>query len=196
MLSKEYKYLDSKVIELINKSISNYPTFDENQFKAWIERNEIESKVNPSAFVSKCFVKELNKGTFDKSDKPTTTYVPATQPFFNYLKEKGIEVIPDDTALIDETFRYLLENEILSRDELSKLNHDIVEYMLKQESGHTSQEFINLMTKSNTLKGRYIDWSEITDRANQVNKKWKELLEDLSENENKEEPVNFWDEKK
>ena len=196
MLTSEYKYLDSKVIELINKNISNYPDFDENQFKAWIERNDIETKNNPSAFVSKCFIKELNKGTFNHIEEPEIIYVPAIQPFFNALEEKGIKVLPEDTLLIEETFTYLLNNNILTKEELTKLNHGIVEYILKQEGEHTSQEFMDLLMKSNTLKGRYIDWGTIASTAAMRNKEWNHLLEELDDGEDEQESKNYWEDDK
>lgn len=188
-LTKEYSYLNNIVLTHINDLIKDLTDFDEERFNFWLEEKKIATKQNPSAYVKSCFKKELELGTFTKPEAPEIEYVPATQTFFNDLRSAGIKVIPEDTMQIDVTFSYLLNNKILTPNELISLNRSIVDYMVSLNKPQTTSDFLDLMRKSKTLKGRFIDWVAIGKEAQRLNKEWEELMEffkDKEESDNEE----------
>lgn len=182
-LTKEYSYLNNIVLTYINDLIKDLTDFDEERFNFWLEEKKIATKQNPSAYVKSCFKKELDLGTFTKPEEPEIEYVPATQSFFNDLRSVGIKVIPEDTMQIDVTFSYLLNNKILTPNELISLNRNIVNYMVSLNKPQTTSDFLDLMRKSKTLKGRFIDWVEIGKEAQRLNKEWEELMEFFKDKE-------------
>ena len=186
-LTKEYSYLNDIVLTHINDLIKDLTDFDEERFNFWLEEKKISSKNNPSAYVKSCFKKELELGTFTKPEAPEIEYVPATQTFINSLREKGIKIIPEDTMQIDVTFSYLLNNLILTPDELRQLNQNIVDYMVSLNKPQTTSDFLELMRKSKTLKGRFIDWVAIGKKAQELNEEWDRLLAELKADEDSEE---------
>ena len=186
-LTQEYSYLNDIVLTHINDLIKDLTDFDEERFNFWLEEKKISSKNNPSAYVKSCFKKELELGTFTKPESPEIEYVPATQTFINSLREKGIKIIPEDTMQIDVTFSYLLNNLILTPDELRQLNQNIVDYMVSLNKPQTTSDFLELMRKSKTLKGRFIDWVAIGKEAQKLNEEWDRLLAELKADEDSEE---------
>ena len=182
-LTKEYSYLNNIVLTHINDLIKDLTDFDEERFNFWLEEKKIATKQNPSAYVKSCFKKELDLGTFTKPEEPEIEYVPATQSFFNDLRSVGIKVIPEDTMQIDVTFSYLLNNKILTPNELISLNRNIVDYMVSLNKPQTTSDFLDLMRKSKTLKGRFIDWVAIGKEAQRLNKEWEELMEFFKDKE-------------
>lgn len=65
----EIDYLDQYSKSLIHKASLN-PNFDNDKFNGWLESLDIKSKDNPSAYFTKAFKEELEKGTFKKIVKP------------------------------------------------------------------------------------------------------------------------------
>ena len=185
-LTKEYSYLNNIVLTHINDLIKDLTDFDEERFNFWLEEKKIATKQNPSAYVKSCFKKELDLGTFTKPEEPEIEYVPATQSFFNDLRSVGIKVIPEDTMQIDVTFSYLLNNKILTPNELISLNRNIVDYMVSLNKPQTTSDFLDLMRKSKTLKGRFIDWVAIGKEAQRLNKEWERLLAEIKGDEDEE----------
>lgn len=185
-LTKEYSYLNNIVLTHINDLIKDLTDFDEERFNFWLEEKKIATKQNPSAYVKSCFKKELDLGTFTKPEAPEIEYVPATQSFFNDLRSVGIKVIPEDTMQIDVTFSYLLNNKILTPNELISLNRNIVDYMVSLNKPQTTSDFLDLMRKSKTLKGRFIDWVAIGKEAQRLNKEWERLLAEIKGDEDEE----------
>lgn len=185
-LTKEYSYLNNIVLTHINDLIKDLTDFDEERFNFWLEEKKIATKQNPSAYVKSCFKKELDLGTFTKPEEPEIEYVPATQSFFNDLRSVGIKVIPEDIMQIDVTFSYLLNNKILTPNELISLNRNIVDYMVSLNKPQTTSDFLDLMRKSKTLKGRFIDWVAIGKEAQRLNKEWERLLAEIKGDEDEE----------
>jgi hypothetical protein len=62
-------YLDRKANSLIRSVVDN-PEFDYNRLIEWLEEVDIKSKNIPSAWFTKVFPQELEKGTFNKVIKP------------------------------------------------------------------------------------------------------------------------------
>ena len=175
MLSNKYTYLDEAVLNYINTVISNKPEFDERKFASWLESNDIQSKSNPSAFVNKCFMIELNKGTFNKDPKLVNPKVNC-QPLFNRLEEHNL-LKQESTFIIEAANEYLLKNSLLEIEELKELNHNIVNYLIENELD--SEQYIPCMMKSKTLGGKFIDWQKITDEALRLQNEWNKVLNRL-----------------
>jgi len=175
MLNNKYDFLDTSVLTFVNKTITNYPGFSEERFQLWIESNEIESKNNPSAFVNKCFLKELNKGTFTTPQLSEVIYVPETVPMFMYMRELGIKVTPVSTGDIDTAYAYILKHKVLTPEELAEMNRDIIRYLEENKEKTTSDEFVKLMKKSKLLTEK-VDWKEIDKEIKHTRKEWESLM--------------------
>ena len=63
-------YLDRKANSLI-RSVADNPEFDYDRLIEWLEEVDIKSKNIPSAWFTKVFPRELEKGTFQKVIKPS-----------------------------------------------------------------------------------------------------------------------------
>lgn len=180
-LEKSYPYISENVIAHVNDLIKDLTDFDENRFGFWLEDKKISSKNNPSSYVMSCFKKELDNGKFTKPEAPKIEYVPATTLFFNHLREVGIKVRGEDQFLIDCSFIYLLNNGIISPEELTKLNTQIIDYLLTlPEEKKNSGEYMNLLMKSKTLSGRFIDWNAIGNEAKKLEKEWDDMMSELT----------------
>jgi len=185
MLTNKYPFLDDNVINFINKTITNREDFNEERFQLWIDNNEIQSKNNPSAFVNKCFLKELNKGTFIKPEEPEIEYVPATTPMFNYMRELGIKVTQRSTGDIDVACTYILKHKVLTPDELATLNRQIIKHINEHKDTMNSGDFLPLMKKAKVLAGK-VNWTEVDDEAQKLWDEWEELMKELDALEAKE----------
>ena len=184
-LEKSYPYISENVIAHINDLIKDLTDFDENRFGFWLEDKKISSKNNPSSYVLACFKKELDNGKFTKPEAPEIEYVPPMVPFYNHLREVGIKVRGEDQFLLEESFTYLVGNNIITHEELATLNSQIIEYLLTlPKEKRNTDEFIKLLMKSKTLSGRFIDWNEIGNRAKKDEEEWEKLMKFFREYEN------------
>lgn len=168
MLTNSYEFLDRDVVDFINKTIASYPNFNEERFQLWIDMNDIETKNNPSAYVNKCFLKELKSGTFIKPEEPKEPIIEylslSAGELFNEMRAMGIKVSQASTCSIMDVCDYLINNKVLTITDLRELNHGIVRYIA--ENDMTSDEFIDLMKKSKVLRGK-VKWEEV-DKENQA----------------------------
>lgn len=178
-LNREYIYFNSTLITYINDLLRDLDDFDEDRFNYWLYENHIGAKQNPSAYVKSCFKKELDRGTFTKLEEPEIKYLPEIQCFINQLRAVGIEIIPKDTLQMEITFSYLIDNKILTQEELISLNRSIVDYMVNTKKKQSTNNFLDLMRKSKTLKDKVIDWEEIDNEFQKADREWNELLEQL-----------------
>lgn len=177
MLTGEYKFLDASVINYINNVIKDNKRFIEERFQLWIENNEIENKNNPSAFVNKCFLKELRRGTFYEPEAPKIEHVPNSQALFNYMREKGVIVKNTSTIDIDISNTYLLKHGIVNVEEMQVLNQEITKYLADNKL--STDNYLDLLMKSNTLKGRFIDWNAIGNEINKCKEEYDRILNEL-----------------
>lgn len=178
-LMNKYEYLDINAINYINATIrlTTNDDFDENEFNGWLLENDIESKVNPSAYVKKAFKEQLDKGTF--KSKPKVEYLPNTQELINEMREKGICILADESVWVSELFNYLLNDLKLDSSVLKELNHKVLDYMKTKEFS----EYKDLLRKSKALSLYPIDWKHIETRTQNEILKWNELLDDLESEE-------------
>ena len=179
MLLNTYTYLDKDVLKFINSSIEKHKNFSEYLFKNWLQENHIEDRYNPSAFVSKCFLKELSKGTFDKEPElvqESPVAKACSVPMFCYMREIGIKVTQESTSDIDVVMNYILRNKILTVNELIELNTNIIKHL--KDNSVTSDGFIPLMKQSKTLAGK-INWKDVDEQIDIARKKWAEILSQL-----------------
>ena len=179
MLKNKYPYLDSYVIKFINNHIEEEPDFSEEIFADWLITNKVSEKNNPSAFMNKVFLEKLKSGAFDKQEtitEETPTIKVNCVPMFEYMREIGIEVTQMSTSDVSVTLDYILENKILTFDELSNLCHSIVE-KIKTSSGN-SDSFVPLLKQSKELAGK-INWKEVDDLIKKYRQQWAEILSQL-----------------
>lgn len=183
MLTKEYNYLDKTILNYINTCIENKPNFDEERFNEWLTNNEIETKTNPSGYVKSCFVKELNNGRFDRQkDNDNELYVLSMQPLYNAIhKLCHIKELGDSTFFIEELNLHILKNKILTVDELSRLNHKVVEYISTFENPKP-EDYCTYIRKSKVLKDK-VDWEEIDRLAAKDKKEFEDLMKTFDERE-------------
>ena len=124
------------------------------KFKKWFETNlsYFKTKQNPNSYFKKAFIIELQKGRFDIDaiSIDTSTLISA-------LRKKGIEVLSDDTAYVEIMWLEIIKQGMKIED-IVKLNHKILDYM---KSGQSFQDYVNLVRKSNAIKGYSIDWDKI-----------------------------------
>ena len=179
MLKSKYPYLDSYVIKFINTQIEEEPDFSEEVFADWLIANKVSEKNNPSAFMNKVFMEKLKSGTFNRQTsvkEETPTIKINCVPMFEYMREIGIEITQMSTSDISVTLDYILENKILTFDELGDLSHSIVE-KIKSSSGN-SDSFIPLLKQSKELTGR-INWKEVDELIKKYRQQWAEILSQL-----------------
>ena len=95
-------YLDRKANSLI-RSVADNPEFDYNRLIEWLEEVDIKSKNIPSAWFTKVFPQELEKGTFNKVIKPEppkTDDLPSWEEMIDDLetpaKEEEVDITDKD----------------------------------------------------------------------------------------------------
>ena len=144
------------------------------KFKTWFDSKitTFTTKQNQHIYFKKAFVTELQKGTFDIDEisLDTTSLITA-------LRNKGVSVLSDDTAYIEIMWLEIIASG-MSIDDAKNLNHQIVDYM---KSGQTIAEYVNLVKRSNALKGYQIDWNKIQTRYEEEIELWDKALEKLNE---------------
>lgn len=160
------------LIELIHPLLVKPREISKAKVLAWLAEKNLAFKSNPVAFLKKAFVEELNKGTFDKGGQHC--YLP---PLLNALEKHGIKVIKQDTEYMSIMFDYLINQEIMTNQELIEFNHKAIKYLANK--GMTTSEFITLWKKSKIGKERQINWVEIDHLAEQQQEKWVELIKEL-----------------
>ena len=181
MLTNKYTYLDESVITFINNKINNRKDFNEDKFIDWLQSNDVESKNNPSSYVRSCFMKELNDGTFFKSEeevKETKYFTISGCSFYQFARKEGVDITVEQTGYLDIFFEYLINNKIMTPEEVREGNHKILKFML--DNKYTSgDQFIDLWKNSKTLRNKVIDYQLIQTKYEELIKEWKELMDDI-----------------
>ena len=146
------------------------------KFKKWFETNlsYFKTKQNPNSYFKKAFITELQKGRFD-----IDAIVIDTSTLIRALRKKGIEVLSDDTAYVEIMWLEIIKQGMKIED-IVKLNHKILDYM---KSGQSFQDYVNLVRKSNAIKGYSIDWDKIQKDYEEELELWDKNLNELSEGE-------------
>ena len=178
-LKEQYPFLNEQTIDFINDLIKDMTDFDENKFNKWLILKDIEHKNNPSNYLRKAFQEHLNKGTFTK-DEEQEIHVAIT-PLCNELKSLGVRVPPESTMGMSVAMEYLLNNKILTIEELRTLNRGIISYLVDHKDTMDTNNYLELMRKSNMLKGRMVDWVAIGKEITKANEEWDRLMKELEE---------------
>lgn len=171
-MTYHFDYLDEDTNQYINQAInSNEELFDIKRFELWADVKNIKGKDNPNAYIRKIFKTELLNGTFKKA--PKKKIVVNTIPLFRAMDKLNM-LVPESEFMIDVALNYIINNEILTYQELIELDNRLVKYMFDYKL--KSDEYVSLLMKSNTLKGKLIDWNEIILEGQRLEKKWNELV--------------------
>lgn len=179
LLTTNISYLDEYVTKYINDILrkTNENEFDENEFVNWLNENFIQNKNNPSAYVKKVFMDELNRGTFRKQE--IKEQEPNVLPLINALRTKGVVVSTSDTVFINILFSYLINIKNVSQDSCISINKKILDYMKTDRFS----EYEMLIRQAKTLKLYKIDWNYIDQKVVETLNEWKELLNGIEESE-------------
>lgn len=147
---------------------------DVNKFKAWFESNlnYFKTKTNPNSYFKKAFISELNKGRFKLEEK-----VIDTSTLTKAMRDKGIEVLSNDTAYIEIMWLEIIKQG-MSVDAIVELNHKIIGYM---EKGQKFADYVYLVKRSNAIKAYNIDWDKIQKHYEEEISEWDKMLNELSE---------------
>lgn len=180
------------IIKDLGIHIAKRPLFVPEKFKQWfIDRNVIYRN-NPLAFLSKCGIEDIDKGVFDKPQIGGTNLT----PLCNAMRERGIAV-GGETILIDVVETYIINNELMTEDELTQWNHKAVEYISKLKNPST-KEFALLFEKSKKMKSLNLPMEDLKREAEETSHEWESVLKALEEipygNEGNEESEALYEE--
>lgn len=172
--------------------IAKRPLFVPEKFKQWfIDRNVIYRN-NPLAFLSKCGIEDIDKGVFDKPQISGTNLT----PLCNAMRERGIAV-GGETILIDIVETYIINNDLMTEEELSQWNHTAVEYISKLKNPST-KDFVSLFEKSKKMKSLELPLSTLKREAEKVSADWDNSIKELEKipygNEGNEESEALYEE--
>lgn len=168
------KHVSSSSLNVSCDEIINALTeeIDIEKFKAWYDRNidYFKTKQNIQPYFNKAFLKELNKGTFEKKREIWNGVT-----LFQALRERGVKVIPDDTCYICIMWG-AYQDAGIKIEEVQQLNHKIVDYM---KEGQTSQDYIEFVKKSKALQAYHIDWDKVQEEYEVEIAEWHRILDEL-----------------
>ena len=170
--------LNDTVIEWVQAQVKGNGDFDESKFEEWLKEKNVAFKSNPSAWLKTVFPKELEKGTFNR-----VTYVPATVPLFNAMRDKGIIVKQTDCLYIDLLLTKISKALGKSKskeqvaDKIGEWCKGSIEYITTKIEKPTSSDFINVFKKSKAVAQLKIDWVALQQEADKENKEWDELMD-------------------
>lgn len=177
------------ILKDLSIHIAKRPLFMPEKFKQWfIDRNVIYRN-NPLAFLSKCGIEDIDRGVFDKPQISGTNLT----PLCNAMRERGIAV-GDETILIDIVETYIINNDLMSEDELCNWNHTAVEYISKLKNPST-KDFALLFERSKSMKALKLPLEDMKKEASRIGKHYNDMLAELDNmsNKQKEEEMS-WDE--
>lgn len=186
--------LNDPTITWLQTLIKDNDDFDENRFEEWLKEKNVAFKSSPSAWLKTVFPKELERGTFNR-----IVYVPATQIFFNAMREKGVLMKQDDCMYIDIMLTTVCK--VLSRsksegqvqDTINKWCNDCIDYIVKKVSKPSSADFINVFKQARSIKALNLDWNKIDAESKEHNEHWDKLMKEIEETQADEESMS-WDE--
>ena len=174
-----------KVLDDLRSHIAQRPLFVPEKFKQWfIDRNVIYRN-NPLAFLSKCGISDIDKGEFDKPQVTSINLV----PMCSAMRERGIAV-GAETLLIELVELYILNNDLMSEEELTAWNHEAIEYVAKLKNPSTKL-FVLLYEKSKKMKSLKLPLSELKREAEKSSSKWDEMLKELNDTKSQEEELSW-----
>lgn len=160
ILAKVDKYDFEKTMNEILLKASATRKIDSSRVIAWLKTIDFTTINLPLAYIKKAFNNELEKGAFDKNTKAV---VINSASLFEGLRKQRIIVLPEDTIYIDILLNTLAEIGFTIH-EIDKLNHQIVNHIIKNGGG-TTTDFIAFYQKAKLLKGKKEFWQLVKTRA-------------------------------
>ena len=158
------------VLKDLSAHIAQRPLFVPEKFKQWfIDRNVI-FRNNPLAFLSKCGIADIDRGEFDKKQISGINI----EPMCSAMRERGIAV-GNETILIDIVETYIINNDLMSEDELTNWNHVAIEYVSKLKNPST-KDFVLLFEKSKKMKSLNLPLNDLKREAEKSSKEWADTL--------------------
>lgn len=172
------------VIECIHEEI------DLTKFKKWFQYNEnkIKSKTNQTSYFKKSFLNELQNGTFKPKPKEEINefqvLADVMPTLYKYLETFEVDTskgFDDETFFVEELQLYIVENKILTIDELNVLNERVMNYITTNESPKLT-DYRNTIKKTQSLKDK-VNWEEIDKRENERRKDFNETMKMFEQRE-------------
>lgn len=158
------------VLKDLSAHIAQRPLFVPEKFKQWfIDRNVI-FRNNPLAFLSKCGIADIDRGEFDKKQIAGINI----EPMCSAMRERGTAV-GSETILIDIVETYIINNDLMSEDELTNWNHVAIEYVSKLKNPST-KDFVLLFEKSKKMKSLNLPLNDLKREAEKSSKEWADTL--------------------
>lgn len=158
------------VLKDLSAHIAQRPLFVPEKFKQWfIDRNVI-FRNNPLAFLSKCGIADIDRGEFDKKQIAGINI----EPMCSAMRERDIAV-GSETILIDIVETYIINNDLMSEDELTNWNHVAIEYVSKLKNPST-KDFVLLFEKSKKMKSLNLPLNDLKREAEKSSKEWADTL--------------------
>lgn len=162
---KDYN-LNEKV-ETYLKSIAR--PIDEKKLERWLKEKNVAFKSNPTAYAMKVLPSVIESGVLDAIE-----YIPASQPLFNAMREKGVVVKQDDCMYIDLLLTELAKR--ASEKEITDWCSSCLKYIISKNEKPTSKHFIDVFKKSKAINALGIDWEELQKRYADKNAEWEATM--------------------
>lgn len=182
----KHKYIDKQLKEYIETILAKSDCdFDENKFNQWLIKNDVEHKTNPSAYIKACFKRELEQGTFKPINETEilAKIMPHLYKHLNRNLEKfGIkqwEGFGDETFFVESLQLYIYEHQILTIEELIKLNDMVMGYITSLEKPKIT-DYRSYIKKAKAIKDE-VDWAMIDEIEAKERKEFDELMKVFDE---------------
>lgn len=182
----KHKYIDNQLKEYIEAILAKSDCdFDENKFNQWLIKNDVEHKTNPSAYIKACFKRELEQGTFKpiKLDVYDQTEILAKiEPHLykhlnRHLEKFGIKQgggFGDEIFFVESLQLYIYEHQILTIEELIKLNDKVMGYITSLEKPKIT-DYRKYIKKAKAIKDK-VDWAMMDEIEAKERQEWLELM--------------------
>ena len=163
-----------KILEDLRSHIAERPLFVPEKFKQWFVDRNVIYRNNPLAFLSKCGIADIDSGVFDK---PQITSL-NLEPMYGAMRLRNI-VVGGETILIEIVEKYILNNELMTEEELTDWNHEAVEYVAKLKNPSTKL-FVLLFEKSKKMKSLHLPLAKMKREAEKIISEWDAMIRELN----------------
>ena len=154
---KDYN-LNDKAVELFNTLTNNGLDIDTDKLASWLKEKGVAFKQSPTGWFLKVFPNEYKNGTFNNIE-----YIPASQPLFNAMRERGIVVKQNDCLYIDLLLTKICAK--LPKDEAQEQIRnwlmDAINFLIDKVEKPTSSHLISVFKRSKAIKELNIDWKAL-----------------------------------
>lgn len=174
-----YAFIDRALAEL-DAEIKKHKTFNCDEFKKWFHSRNVSYRISPISFLTKCGMEDIKKGNFDDntlSNSDTAVY--CAQHLFNAMRNRGINVLVEDTVYINLVEAYILKQGLMTLQQLIEWNHQAVDCLANK--GKTSKDFIFLFKNTKAMRALKLPFNELEKEIKKFNDEWNALIKKIKE---------------